>query len=211
MAKKRKAVTGSTRRRAAPARPRRRAQQQPVVREIPLGQGLQAFASEGISSLFWVIVAASAIAIAAGVAVGIWTLRPIPEYTSEGIEAGSPFDVAFRIRNTSQWFALSKPSIDCILTWPGAPDVPPVRSSELRVGSAAAHGLEPGESGTFRCPFPPALRDATNGETTTALRSQIYFRATYDLPLFESFRLSDSRGPFVLNTRLLPPRWTARP
>jgi hypothetical protein len=209
MAKKRKAPNRNTKRRAAPARSRRRAQ--PLVREIPLGQGLQAFASEGISSLFWVIVAASAIVIAAGVAVGIWTLRPIPEYASEGVEAGSPFDVAFRIRNTSQWFPLARPSIDCILTWPGAPDVPPVRSSEVRTLSGSALRLEPGESGTFRCPFPPALRDATNGETTTALRSQIYFRATYDLPLFESFRLSDSRGPFVLNTRLLPPRWTARP
>jgi hypothetical protein len=209
MARKRKAPDRNNKRRAAPARPRRRAQ--PLVREIPLRQGLQAFASEGFQSLFWVIVAASAIAVAAGLAAGIWALRPIPEYTSDGVETGSPFDVTFQIRNTSRWFALSRPGIDCILAWPGAPDVPPVKSSDLRVLSGSSLRLEPGQSGSFRCPFPPALRDATNGETATALRSRIYFRTTYDLPLYESFQLSDTRGPFVLNTRLLPPRWTAKP
>jgi hypothetical protein len=201
MAKKRKAPGRPGKRRAAPARTRRRAQ--PLPREIPLGQGLQAFASEGIRSLFWVIVAASAVAIVAAVAAGIWTLRPIPEYSSDGVEIGSPFDVTFQIRNTSQWFALSRPGIGCILTYPGAPDLPPVKSS----GNPPR--LEPGQSGTFRCPFPAALREATNGETATALRSRIYFRTTYDLPFFESFRLTDNRGPFVLNTQLLPPRWTA--
>jgi hypothetical protein len=211
MAKKRKAPSRNSKRRAAPPRTRRRAP--PVAREIPLRQGLQAFASEGIRSLFWVCVAASVIAIAAGSAVGLWTLRPIPEFTSEGVEIGSPFDVTFQIRNTSRWFALSRPSIGCILAWPGAPDQPPVASSDLHLPSSNPLRLEPGQSGTFRCPFPAALREATNGETATAtaLRSRVYFRTSYDLPFQESFRLTDDRGPFVLNTRLLPPQWTARP
>ncbi len=211
MAKKRKAPSRNNKRRAAPPRTRRRAP--PLAREIPLRQGLQAFASEGIRSLFWVSVAASVIAIVAGLAGGLWALRPIPEFTSEGVEIGSPFDVTFQIRNTSQWFALSRPSIGCLLASPGAPDLPPVKANDLRVPSGNPLRLEPGQSGTFRCPFPANLREATNGETATAtaLRSQIYFRTTYDLPFYESFRLTDSRGPFVLNTRLLPPHWTARP
>jgi hypothetical protein len=209
MAKKRKAVSRDNKRRSAHPRSRRRAPS--FVRAIPLRQGLQEFATEGMRSLFWVVVAASAIAVATGLVVGLWTLRPIPEYTSEGVEIGSPFDVTFRIRNTSRWFALSRPSISCILTYPGAPDAPPVESSAVRVLTGSSLQLEPGQSGTFHCPFPSALRDAVNGETATALRSLIYFRTAYVLPLFGSLRLTDSRGPFVLNTQLLPPHWTAKP
>jgi hypothetical protein len=172
---------------------------------------LQAFATEGIRSLFWVFVAGSAIALVAGLAAGLWALRPIPEFTSDGVEIGSPFDVTYRIRNTSQWFALSRPGISCLLTYAEAPDSRPVKASDVKLPAGSPLQLEPGQSGTFRCPFPPALRGAVNGETATALRSQLYFRTTYDLPLYDSFRLTDSRGPFVLNTQLLPPHWTAKP
>ena len=209
MAKKRKVAGRETKRRRATPPPRRRAQ--PLPREIPLQQGLRAFAAEGFQSLFWVLVAASAIAVVAGAAAGLWALRPIPEYTSEGVEIGSPFDVTFRIRNTSEWFALSRPSISCLLTYPGAPNTQPVKSSDLHVVTGSAVKLDPGQSGTFRCPFPTVLRDAENGETATARRSQLYFRTTYDLPLYKSIRLTDNRGPFVLNTQLLPPHWTAKP
>ena len=40
--------------------------------------------------------------------------------------------------------------------------------------------------------------------------AEIYFRVEYDLPVVGSFRLTDNRGPFILNTRLLPPRWTGK-
>jgi hypothetical protein len=30
------------------------------------------------------------------------------------------------------------------------------------------------------------------------------------MPVFGWFRLSDDRGPFVLNTKLLPPRWAGK-
>ena len=199
MAKKRKAPNRNSKRRAPPPRTRRRAP--PLAREIPLGQGLQAFAREGMQSLFWVGVAASVIAVAAALAVGLWTLRPI--LVDDDVEIGSPFDVTFQIRNTSRWFALSRPGIGCILARPGAPDLPPVNASDVRVLSGTSLRLEPGQSGTSPMPVsrrPFERRRTARPRSATALRSQIYFRTTYDLPFYESFRLTDDRGPFVLNT-----------
>ena len=81
--------------------------------------------------------------------------------------------------------------------------------SLISAGTAAQ--LEPGALATFKCPFRTILRGTADDELGIALRSEIYFRSTYDLPLLGSLRLTDFRGPFVLNTRLLPPRWSAKP
>jgi len=207
MPKKRKVPGRGNKRRALA--PRTRPRQHPAMREIPLGQGLQAFAAEGGRSILGVIVAASVIVAIAALVLGLWALRPIPEYTSENVEAGSPFGVAFRLQNTSAWFPLSHPKISCIVTIAGEPGFPAVAASDVRFPSDGE--LKPGESATFKCPLQSAFQGAIHDETGAALRSELFFRTTYDLPLHDSWRLTDRRGPFVLNTHLLPPRWTEKP
>lgn len=164
-------------------------------------------AAIGTQSFLWLVMAMATIAALAGAAFGVWSLRPIPAYSSEGITAGSPFAVTFRVENASPWFALSHLKISCVLMRPEAPDAPPVDAD----GSRIASSLGGRESATFTCPFRAVLGGATNDDLEVALRSEIYFRSEYDLPVVGLFRLVDDRGPFVLNTRLLPPRWTARP
>lgn len=206
MPKKRKVPGRGNKGRSATHRTRR--PRQPIVGEIPFRQGLQEFAAEGGRSILGVFLAASVIVVIAGLALGVWTLRPVPEYTSESIEAGSPFGVVFRIQNKSAWFPLSHPKISCIVTIAGEPGFPAVAASDVRLPSDSR--LQPGESATFKCPFQSAFHGAMHDETGAALRSELFFRTTYDLPLHDSWRLTDERGPFVLNTRLLPPRWTAK-
>jgi hypothetical protein len=166
-------------------------------------------ATIGTQSFLWLAMAVAIIAALAGAAFGVWSLRPIPEYSSEGVTAGSPFDVTFRVENASAWFPLSHLEISCVLMRPEAPDMPPVKANRMR----SPFGLDPGEAATFTCPFRVALGGSTNDDLDVALRSEIYFRSQYDVPVAGSFsiRLADDRGPFVLNTRLLPPRWTPRP
>jgi hypothetical protein len=209
MRSKGKAPGRRKKKRPAARSSRRRAQ--PYVREIPLQQGLQELAREGAHSIFWVAFAFSAIVIAAGLAFGAWSQRPIPEYTSGSIETGSPFDAVFRVRNTSAWFPLSHPKISCILTYAGASNLPPVPASDMQFPPGSSFRLEPGASATFSCPFRTVLRGTLTDELGTALKSELFFRNTYDLPLGGSWHLTDGRGPFVLNTRLLPPRWTTKP
>ena len=200
----------SRRKKKRPVARSARRQAQPYAREIPLQQGLREFAREGAHSLFWVAFAFAVIVIGAGLALAAWSLRPIPEYASEGIESGSPFDVVFRVRNASAWFPLSHPKISCILTYAGEPDLPPVPASDVKFPPGSSFQLEPGEEATFRCPFRTALRGILTDELGTGLKSELYFRNTYDLPLGGSLHLTDSRGPFVLNAKLLPPRWTTK-
>jgi hypothetical protein len=164
-------------------------------------------ASLGAQSFLWLAMVVAGAAALAGAAFGIWSLRPVPEYSSERVKTGSSFAVTFRVENASPWFSLSHLKISCVLMTPEAPNAPPVEATELRVPS----GLGPGESATFTCPFRAVLGNATNDDLEVALRSEIYFRSEYDVPVVGSLRLSDTRGPFVLNTRLLPPRWTAKP
>jgi hypothetical protein len=196
-------------RKSSPAAKRPRAPTRSPVAELPLQQGLLEMATIGTQSALWLVMAAAIIAALAGVAFGVWSFRPIPEYSSEGVTAGSPFDVTFRVENASAWFPLSHLRISCVLVRPAAPDMPPVEANGLRASS----GLGPGESTSFTCPVRIALGSSTNDDLDVALRSEIYFRSEYDVPVAGSFsiRLADDRGPFVLNTRILPPRWTARP
>jgi hypothetical protein len=176
--------------------------------EAPLEQGLREMATIGAQSFLGLFLTAAILAALAGAAVVAWSLRPVPLYLSERVKRGSPFDVEFWLENTSSWFAMSHLGISCVLTYPGAPDLPPTPASDLQLpGTPTALG--PREMAIFKCPFPAALRGTD--EIGVATRAEIYFRLEYDLPLLGWFRLSDDRGPFVLNTRLLPPRWTGKP
>jgi hypothetical protein len=168
-------------------------------------------AQGGALSFLWVGVTLVVLLALAAAAFGLWSLRPLPSYSSEGVEAGSPFDVTFRIENTSAWFPLAHLRIECVLTRGGVPEIAPVAASDLRLPSGASSELEPGASATFKCPFRAQLERSSHDDLGVALRSEIYFRSTYDLPLGGSYRITDDNGPFVLNTRLLPPRWTGKP
>ncbi|TMJ24585.1 MAG: hypothetical protein E6G95_18045 [Alphaproteobacteria bacterium] len=179
----------------------------PVVAELPLRQGLLAMATIGAQSFLWLATVVAIIAGFAGAAFGVWSLRPVPAYSSERITTGSAFEATFRVENASAWFALSHLKISCALGRPGTSDTPPVDADQSRIPSR----LEPGERAAFTCPFGAVAGGTTNDDLEVALRSEIYFRSDYDEPVIGSFRLTDNRGPFVLDTRLLPPRWTAKP
>ena len=89
-----------------------------------------------------------------------------------------------------------------------------IAANDLRFPAGAAAGLEPGQSATFTCPFRSLIGHPINEDPGIAQRSEIYFRAEYDLPLprfLGAIRITDNSAPFFLNTRLLPPRWTAKP
>jgi len=206
--KRKPAKRGNKSRRAGS---RSRPRQQPQVIEPPLQQGLLEMATIGAQSFIWVVLAAATVAAVAGAAFIVWSLRPIPAYSSEAVEVGTPFDVAFRVENTSPWFPMAHLGISCVLLHGGAPDIAAVKANEVRFPVGNPSGLGPAESATFKCPFSAALRGTANDELGVATRSEIYFRSEYDLPLIGSFRLTDNRGPFFLNTRLLPPRWTGGP
>jgi hypothetical protein len=192
---------------SSPAAKRPRSRRRSPVAEPPLRQGLLELATIGAQSFLWLAMVVSVGAALAGVAFAVWSLRPTPEYASDGITAGSPFEVTFRVENASAWFPLSHLKISCVVTRPEAPDMPPVEADRSRIPSR----LGPGGAAMFTCPFSAARGGSINDDLDVALRSEIYFRSEYDEPLAASFRLADNRGPFVLNTRLLPPRWTAKP
>ena len=198
--------------RSQPTARRSRSQRRPGVIGPPpsLQQGLIELASDGAQSFLWVGVTLVIIAAIAAAAFGIWSLRPVPSYVSEGVEAGSPFGVTFRIENTNAWFPISNLRIRCVLTHGGAPEIPSVEASDLRFPVGTTSNLEPGQSATFKCPFRALPGSASGDELGVALRSEIYFRSEYDLPVVHSFRVTSNKGPFILNTRFLPPRWTGK-
>jgi hypothetical protein len=199
--------TKKSHRAASRSRPR----QPPQAIEPPLQQGLLEMATIGAQSFVWVFLAAATVAAVAGAALIVWSLRPVQAYSSEAVEVGSPFDVIFLVENTSPWFPLAHLDISCVLLRAGTPDIPALKANDVRFPAGNPSGLGPAESATFKCPFSAALRATTNDELGVATRSEIYFRSEYDLPVIGSFRLIDDRGPFFLNTRLLPPRWTGGP
>ncbi len=171
-----------------------------VAAELPLQQGLAEMAAIGAQSFLWLATVIAGFVVLAGVAFGAWSLRPVPAYSSDRVTVGSPFAVMFRVDNTSEWFALSHLKIRCVLTGLDAPDRPSVDADTSRIPAR----LEPGEQAPFTCPFRAADQEV-------ALRSEIYFRSEYDMPGPGAFTLGANGGPFVLNTKLLPPRWTAKP
>jgi hypothetical protein len=207
MPPKRKSTRRSDKVRPMPGRSRSRSQ--PYVAEPPLQQGLVEMATIGAQSFLWLFFVVAGMAAVAVLAFVVWSMRPVPVYLSERVKAGSPFDVEFWVENSSSWFALPHLGISCVLSYSGAPDLPPTPASDVRLPAGDPTGLGPGGTATFKCPFPAALRGTD--EVAIATRAEIYFRIEYDMPVFGTFRLTDNRGPFVLNTKLLPPRWAAGP
>jgi hypothetical protein len=153
------------------------------------------------------------IAALAGTAAVLWALRPSPTFSSEGVVVGSPFDVMFRVENRHSWLVLSHLKISCVLAQVRAVPIEPtmVEATNVRFSGKEATALEPGEAGTFTCPFRGALEQPTRDDPDIAPRAEIYFRSQYDLPLIGSLRVTDNSGRFFLNTRVLPPRWTSKP
>jgi hypothetical protein len=196
---------GGNKRRPTAQGPRSRAQ--PYVMEIPLQRGLLELATVGAQSFLWLASVAAIILALGGAAFGVWTLRPVPGYVSEAVEMGSPFGVTFRVENTNGWFALSHLKISCLLVRPPPSDALSVKAKLSLITSSVG----PGESASFTCPFRAALGGATGDDLDVALRSELYFHSEYDMPVIGSMSLTDTGGPFVLNTRLLPPRWTGKP
>jgi hypothetical protein len=185
--------------------------QLPPGAEPPLREGLADMATIGAQTVLWLMLAAGVVGAVVVAVVLLWSLRPVPVYLSERVKRTSPFDVEFWLENSSAWFAMSRPSIACELIYPGAPNLPSTPASGLKLpGDPAAPGtkLGPGEMAIFKCPFPAALRGSD--EIGVATRAAIYFHLSYDLPVLGWFRLSDDRGPYVLNTDVLPPRWMGK-
>jgi hypothetical protein len=153
------------------------------------------------------------VALLVGAAAALWSLRPQPGYSSEAVREGSPFDVTFRVENTHPWLALDDLRVSCVLAQVRASGIPPtlIEANDLRFRAGNTTRLEPGETATFKCPFRDLIGHPINDDPEIAQKAEIYFRSDYDLPLLGSLRISEDSPPFILNTRLLPPRWTRKP
>ncbi|HZQ00290.1 MAG TPA: hypothetical protein VFB13_12170 [Reyranella sp.] len=171
-----------------------------AVAEVSVQRGFIEVATIGAQSLVWLATLVAGAAVLAGVGFALWSLRPVPAYSSDRVTIGSAFQVTFRIENTSAWFALTHLAIRCVVEGVDAPGMPPVEADSSRIPAR----LGPGEQATFTCPFPAA-------DPEIAQRSELYFRSKYDMPGVGAVKLRDTRGPFVINTHLLPPRWTPKP
>ena len=209
MARKQRQAAPRQRRATRPAEPPRRRTSRPPAPPPPaLDQELLQLARGAASTLRRVVITLLVLIAIAGLASGLWSLRPIPTFSSDGVVSGSPFDVTFRVENTDSWFALSNLRLYCVLADVRASTIAPliVEASNVRF-----NGLEPGQSGTFTCPLRAALAPQDRDDAGVPQRAEIYFRSRYDAPLLGSPRLTDNSEHFTLNTRLLPPRWTTRP
>lgn len=174
-----------------------------------LGQELLGLARDGGHALRQFLVAVAFIGAIAAAAFGVWSARPTPGYSSEGLTTGSPFDVTFTVENESPWFALSNLGIRCIVDHIRASGLPPtmVEATDVRFPSPHAATLAPGESATFSCPFRALIGHPINDDPDIVRRSEIHFRAEYDVPFLRSFRMTDNSAHLVFDTRPLPPRW----
>ncbi|UYN95653.1 MAG: hypothetical protein KIT25_01510 [Enhydrobacter sp.] len=190
-----------------PGRQARRAAPPPLT----LRQELLAMAREEVSWLRRALVTVSALFLLALAAAGLWSLRPVPAYSSDDVVTGSPFDVAFRVENTSPWFPLADLRIGCVLAHIRASGTPPTLIDSVDVQfPSGTQRLEPGESAHFRCPFRPLIGHPIVDDAGIVQRAEIYFHSKYDLPLVGTLRLTHNSPHYYLNTRLLPPRWTSR-
>jgi hypothetical protein len=167
------------------------------------------FAREGAHAFRQVFLAIVVIGAIVAAGFGVWSVRPTPSYSSEGLETGSPFDLTFKVENESPWFELSNLGISCIVDHIRASGLPPTRveAKDVRFPPGRASTLEPGESATFTCPFRALIGHPINHDPDIVRRSEIYFHAEYDVPFWRSFRISDNSVHFFFDTRPLPPRW----
>ena len=181
-------------------------------RRLTPQQELLLLARDGARSFGQVLLAFVVLGGVAGGAWAVWSVRPAPSYSSEGLAAGSPFDVTFKLENESPWFALSHLSITCVLDHVRASGIPPTAAPAQQVRFAGGGtSLEPGQSATFTCPFRDVIGHTLNDDPDIVRRSEVYFRTEYDVPLVRSLRMTDNSAHFSFDTRLLPPRWMPKP
>jgi len=57
----------------------------------------------------------------------------------------------------------------------------------------------------------PQCTVAVTSDPDVVRRSEVYFRAEYDLPFVQSYRMGANSAHFAFDTRLLPPRWVPKP
>ena len=205
MARKRSKPAARERGSARATGPRkRRTPRPPAPPPLPFDQELLQLAKSAAGTLRRVLITLLVIAALAGAAAGLWALRPSPTFSSAGVVTGSPFDVTFRVENSDPWFTLSNLKIGCVLAQvrasPNSPtmvDPAMVDATNVRFSSKQPKELEPGESGTFTCPFRADLIEVTSDDPGIAQRAEIYFRSQYDLPLIGSLRITDDSARFV--------------
>jgi hypothetical protein len=197
--------------------PRRAAKkQQPSAPPPPaaaLDQELLHLARGAAGTVKRVVVGLLVLFIVATIAAALWSLRPVPGFASDDVTSGSPFDVTFKVENDNAWLPINNLRIYCVLAQVRALPIEPtiVEAANLHLGGALSGGLAPGASGSFTCPLRGTLGQADRDDAGVAQRAEIYFRSRYDLPLVGSVRLTENSPLYVLNTRLIPPRWTMKP
>ena len=209
MARKQRQAAPRQRRATRPAEPPRKRPLRPPAPSPPaLDQELLQLAKGAAGTLRRLLITFLVLIAIAGLASGLWSLRPVPTFSSEGVVSGSPFDVTFRVENKDAWFALANLRLFCVVSDVRASTIAPfiVEASNVRFNV-----LEPGQSGTFTCPFRAALAPQDRDDAGVPQRAEIYFRSRYDAPLIGALRLTDNSTLHTLNTRLLPPRWTTKP
>jgi len=167
--------------------------------DVSLQRGFIEVATVGGQAFLWFAKLIVSVAVLGGIGYAVWSLRPLPAYSSDEVKVGSAFATTFHVENTSPWFPLAHLTIRCVVDGVDAPDMPSIGADVSQVPPR----LEPGQQASFTCPFHA-------GDPEVAQRSSLYFRSSYDLPGYDRIRLHDNRGPFVINTRLLPPRWTPK-
>ncbi len=171
------------------------------------------FGREGAQAFRQILIAVAVIASIIGIALGVWAIRPTPVYASEGLTTGSPFDLTFKVMNESPWFDLSNLGISCIVDHIRASGLPATRveAKDVRFPSSGRATLQPGESATFTCPFRALIGHPINADPDIVRRSEIYFHAEYDVPVWRAFRIPDDSAHFFFDTRPIPPRWVMKP
>jgi hypothetical protein len=203
------------------AQPRKKRQPEAAAAPPPpppaaaLEQELLQLARGAAGTLQRVVVTVFVATALAGMAAGVWALRPVPTFSSDEVVSGSAFDVGFKVENRDSWFALANLKIVCVLAEVRASTIAPLSVEATNAQFQANGGLQPGEQATFTCPIRAALAPQDRDDRGIPQRAEIYFRSRYDVPLIGpllgSLRITNDSERFILNTRLLPPRWTPKP
>lgn len=194
-------------------RPAKKAPPPPPPPIVPIDQELLHLARGAAGTVKRMVIGGLVLFILATLAAVLWSLRPVPTYASDDVTAGSPFDVAFKVENDNPWLPINNLRVYCVLAQVRALPIEPqiVEAANLQLGGTLAGGLEPGAAGRFTCPLRGTLGQADRDDAGIAQRAEIYFRSRYDLPLIGSVRLTENSAHYILNTRLIPPRWTLKP
>ena len=143
MARKQRQAAPRQRRATRPAeQPKRRPSRPPAPPPAALDQELLQLAKGAAGTLRRVVITVLVLIAIAGLASGLWSLRPIPTFSSEGVVSGSPFDVTFRVENKDAWFTLSNLKLFCVLADVRASTIAPL---SVEASNVRFNVLEPGQ------------------------------------------------------------------